>query len=442
MSRKKDSFFKVFDHTFGWKNQDGPFLFEMYFISATVTVIGIRLFLYYTGYPKLGGGGLHIAHLLWGGLFMFVSQNMSFFFIGRRVKRFCALLGGVGFGFFIDEIGKFLTDDNDYFFQPTTTILYIIFCVCLLFLHYIEPIYSSVSRYSAKEKLANVLELLSIYSTTGVTKDTLLLLEELLTTYEFSDEPKEEPNNLLVIHLREYIESEFLLRAKYKEHRYLRIRRWLSKNYKAIITKSYSIFLINTFFFAQFFILLSDIIRSIDFSIYTSNSFTQFKYPLHEVSLRPSSASLSSFPSSSSTKTFFKTTKTQELAFRDILKLCSAFVSFYFILYGILTLNKNRYKAFYFFRKSLFIKLLVTNSIILYYQNQNRAIFEVILTLLLIASTTFIIIQEKSTLRRQRRKLSQASITNTPNSQVKLQARAYRVRNHHQHPRTRTSSVG
>ena len=41
---------------------------ELMLVSAIATVLVIRTFLAVTGYPQIGGDGVHIAHLLWGGL--------------------------------------------------------------------------------------------------------------------------------------------------------------------------------------------------------------------------------------------------------------------------------------------------------------------------------------------------------------------------------------
>ena len=92
--------------------------------AFAITVAGTRWFLDLTGYPKVGGGGLHVAHMLWGGLLLVVAALLPLLFVGRRVLILSALLGGVGVGLFIDEVGKFITETNDYFFAPAAPLIY------------------------------------------------------------------------------------------------------------------------------------------------------------------------------------------------------------------------------------------------------------------------------------------------------------------------------
>jgi hypothetical protein len=102
-------------------------------VSAVATILVIRLQLWATNYPQLGGGKLHIAHLLWGGVLMLLAIGLLLSYHGPRVRRLAAVLGGVGFGFFVDELGKFITSDNDYFFKPAAGVIYVVF-IMLFFL--------------------------------------------------------------------------------------------------------------------------------------------------------------------------------------------------------------------------------------------------------------------------------------------------------------------
>jgi hypothetical protein len=70
--------------------------------------------------------------MLWGGLGMLVALAVLLTFWNPGLRRFAACLGGIGFGTFIDELGKFITKDNDYFFQPTVALLYVLFVLLFL----------------------------------------------------------------------------------------------------------------------------------------------------------------------------------------------------------------------------------------------------------------------------------------------------------------------
>jgi hypothetical protein len=109
------------------RNVEFGSLHETLLITGVATILVIRTQLWLTNYPQLGGHGLHIAHLLWGGLFMLLAIGLLLTFLGPAVRRAAAIVGGVGFGFFIDELGKFITADNNYFYRPAAALIYLIF---------------------------------------------------------------------------------------------------------------------------------------------------------------------------------------------------------------------------------------------------------------------------------------------------------------------------
>lgn len=114
------------------RNADADDLLEGFLVAAATAFAGIRIYLALTGYPQLGGHGLHIAHLLWGGVLMLVALVMALSFLGARVRAQAAIVGGLGFGTFIDELGKFITSDNDYFYRPTVALIYAVFVLLYL----------------------------------------------------------------------------------------------------------------------------------------------------------------------------------------------------------------------------------------------------------------------------------------------------------------------
>lgn len=137
------------------RDVQGEDLLEIFLVTAVAAILGIRFFLAMTGYPKLGGEGLHIAHVMVGGAFMLLAIVILLNFLNKWARDLAAVLGGFGFGAFIDELGKFVTSDNNYFFQPTIGLIYITF-ILLYFL--IKKINSS-RWLSEEERLINVLEI-------------------------------------------------------------------------------------------------------------------------------------------------------------------------------------------------------------------------------------------------------------------------------------------
>lgn len=102
-------------------------LLEDFFVSAVASVLAIRFYLQATGFPQLTIGPLHIAHMLWGGLLMLIALIILLTFLDHSARVTASVLGGIGFGAFIDELGKFITRDNDYFFQPAVAVIYVVF---------------------------------------------------------------------------------------------------------------------------------------------------------------------------------------------------------------------------------------------------------------------------------------------------------------------------
>ena len=113
-----------------WRDHQALARFETFLFSAVATVLLLRAFLAVAGYPQVGGSsGLHNAHVLWGGLLMGVAIVSMEIFPGTLVRVRAAVIGGIGFGLFIDEVGKFLTKDVNYFFKPAIAIMYAVFVV-------------------------------------------------------------------------------------------------------------------------------------------------------------------------------------------------------------------------------------------------------------------------------------------------------------------------
>ncbi|MEV0154202.1 hypothetical protein AB0H57_10740 [Micromonospora sp. NPDC050686] len=134
---------------------DGAAYLQAFVLSGVVTVLAVRAYLQAAGWPQLGGGGLHIAHVLWGGLLMAVGLGIALVFLGGGPRTAGAIVGGIGFGLFIDEVGKFVTARTDYFYAPAAGIIYAAFALLVVLTQAVR----GRTRLTPDERIANALDL-------------------------------------------------------------------------------------------------------------------------------------------------------------------------------------------------------------------------------------------------------------------------------------------
>jgi hypothetical protein len=80
-------------------------------------------------------------------LFLFVAALLPLLLANRWAFTLAALMAGVGVGLFIDEVGKFITSGNDYFYPPAAPIIYVFFLLTVL-------VYLQIRRPPSKDPRA------------------------------------------------------------------------------------------------------------------------------------------------------------------------------------------------------------------------------------------------------------------------------------------------
>ncbi len=148
------------DRAVVWREHADSYLL-VYVVSFGATVVAVRVFLQWTGFPQIGNSVLHIAHALWGGMMLCVAGLLPVLLANRWAVQAGALLSGMGTGLFIDEVGKFVTQANDYFYPPALPIIYgFLLLSVLAFLYLRRPRHADArsSMYHVLEGLKDVLD--------------------------------------------------------------------------------------------------------------------------------------------------------------------------------------------------------------------------------------------------------------------------------------------
>lgn len=328
------------------RNIQYKLLIEEFIISALFAILGIRFFLRITNYPRLGGESLHISHMLWGGLLMFVALILLLTLMSNEIKRLSAIIGGLGFGTFIDELGKFITSDNNYFYQPTFALIYIFFVLIYLLVQFVE----NRHEFTDKEYLVNSIELM---------KDAVINdLDSNEKTLAMHYLAQSRSNDKITRTLRK-LYNEIETTKPPAPHPITRIKMYLQKKYFTIISVPWFKNIVVAFFLIQgLYSLIITVLLLIERNVFLLPTF-----------LLPHSFTTSSY---------------------NLIHLISTLLSILFLLIGISRIYISRLSAYIMFKRSILISILLTQVFVFYY-SPVRAMTTLLFNIIILITLNYLI---------------------------------------------------
>jgi hypothetical protein len=303
------------------RDADGGAHAERFLVSAVATVLLIRAFLAATGYPQLGGGRLHIAHMLWGGLAMGVALLAALLSLNRQAKPFAAVAGGIGFGFFIDELGKFVTRDYDYFYQPAVALIYIVFVCFFLSLRLVF----NRSPLSDDERLANALTIMKDMAIEDLDENEKAQATALLDRCD--------PKDPRVALLRGFLDRLAVVAAP-APNAYQRARLWIIARADRLITRPLFPSMVTGVFIAQ-------AIAGVIWAVGTARVlWTLYREPMAQRHL--------------------------DVGFMEWATIASTLLSALLVWYGAACLLRSRARAYVAYRRALLVAVFLTQFFVFY----------------------------------------------------------------------------
>lgn len=321
-----------------YRNNHAGELLEYFLISAVATVLIVRFYLEQMNYPQIGGTYLHIAHMLPGGFLMVAGIIILITFFGNRAQTLAVLLSGIGFGLFIDELGKFISKDNNYFFQPTIALLYIIFIVLFLLFRLL----SQHRKLEPDESLMNAMNLME----EGLVRD--LNPSEYNAMRHYLKQSKNSKEISQALHM---LAEEVIISNHSDGSYWFRLKKKLHKFYKKIVISRWGIRVLTVLFILQALSILS----------------------------------ISDFFS-------FATAVTQPLS--TLIPALSSLVSGVIALWGAIKLRSSRLAAYKLFRISMLITLLIS-QFFWFYKEQFGTLPDLFVVLGLYAALQILIKEEQ-----------------------------------------------
>jgi hypothetical protein len=205
---------------------DAGGLLEAFLVAAVTALLVVRFALAVAEYPTLGGSHLHISHMLWGGLGMMAAIVMLLVSLSRLSAEIAAVLGGAGFGVFIDELGKVISRDDNYFYRPTVALIYLIFVALALVFRRI----AGTTRQAPSANLAHALEL---------TKEAVIRdLDTEEKQHALTLLSRCDPGDPLVVALTAALERIEAVPPP-PSHWVVRVRRWGDRTYRRLARRSW-----------------------------------------------------------------------------------------------------------------------------------------------------------------------------------------------------------
>lgn len=269
-------------------------------------------------------------------------------FIGNKVIWTSAIVGGIGFGVFLDELGKFVTRDNNYLFQPTIALIYIIFLMLFFIFRYIE----SHSNLSRKEYLMNALRVLEEAVLNDMDKTEKRQFAALLK--------KADPDDEVTKQLTKLLENIDVIPANPNK-----IRKFLhlfSKYYKKLTESNLFVNGIIIFFILK---------TLLDIGFVYFFLFRYFADP---------TALFLSTPSPLIVVTWGQ--------------VISTTVASVFVVIGVISLKFSRSEAYFFFKQSLLVTIFLT-LFFLFYKEQLNALTGLLFNVLLLIGIEYMITEER-----------------------------------------------
>jgi hypothetical protein len=349
------------------RNFDAGKYLENFLVAAVGAVLVIRLFLKMTGYPQIGGSSLHIAHMLWGGLLMLVSIIILLSFLNRASEQLASIIGGIGFGTFIDEVGKFVTRDNDYFFKPAVAIIYVTFMLVFIAIRAIQ----SGRTYSRNEYLMNALR--------EMQEGVLHELDEEDKNKAFYYLNKSNPSDPLVPALRSLLINIKLVPSPSPGF-YTRFKIGLRNLYQRITRyRAFSIGIV-IFFLFQLIVTLAYAIVLIFFVGLGWDKILNIKIFDHIA------------------------TRVNNLSFIEWAELSSSLLSGFFVLTGVFSINRSRIFALRMFERSILVTIFLT-QVFIFYKEQFAALAGLSLNILILIALRFMIEREQAEVIKEAKRI-------------------------------------